>query len=175
VGSAPAPANVMYIHDDHLGTPQKMTDAAKAITWDRVQDPFGNTHSLSGASQNPLRFPGQYADEESALSYNYFRDYDPTLGRYVQSDPVGLGGGLNTFAYVGANPINFVDPNGLVQGPTVVITPCRLVLLTPLPVCPPRTKCEYECLDGTPYSYEVDGDGAECWMIVVKPHGFNPK
>jgi RHS repeat-associated protein len=113
VGSAPAPANVMYIHDDHLGTPQKMTDAAKAITWDRVQDPFGNTHSLSGASQNPLRFPGQYADEESALSYNYFRDYDPTLGRYVQSDPIGLEGGLNTFAYVGGNPISNADPKGL--------------------------------------------------------------
>jgi RHS repeat-associated protein len=113
VGSAPAPANVAYIHSDHLGTPQKMTDASKVVTWDRVQDPFGNTHSLAGAPQNPLRFPGQYADEESALSYNYFRDYDPTLGRYVQSDPIGLRGGYNTYVYVADNPTNNVDSLGL--------------------------------------------------------------
>jgi RHS repeat-associated protein len=112
VGSVPAPANVAYIHADHLGTPQKMTDASKAITWDRVQDPFGNTVSLAGAAQVPARFPGQYADEESALAYNYFRDYDPTLGRYLQSDPIGLAGGLNTYGYVGGNPLRWVDPTG---------------------------------------------------------------
>jgi RHS repeat-associated protein len=59
--------------------------------------------------------PGQYADKETNTSYNYFRDYDPAVGRYVQSDPVGLLGGLNTFLYVGGDPLSRVDQKGLVD------------------------------------------------------------
>jgi RHS repeat-associated protein len=63
-----------------------------------------------------LRFPGQYYDVEKASNYNYFRDYDPTLGRYVESDPIGLRGGLNTFAYVSDDPLAQFDRLGLCQG-----------------------------------------------------------
>jgi RHS repeat-associated protein len=56
--------------------------------------------------------PGQYYDAETELNYNYFRDYDPTTGRYVESDPIGLDGGINTYAYVGSNPLGHVDPLG---------------------------------------------------------------
>ncbi len=60
-----------------------------------------------------LRFPGQVADAATATHYNMARDYDPSLGRYLQSDPIGLAGGWNTYGYVGGNPVNRIDPEGL--------------------------------------------------------------
>lgn len=63
--------------------------------------------------ENNIRFPGQYADEETGLHYNYFRDYDPSTGRYVESDPIGMEGGFNTYSYVAGNPINASDSLGL--------------------------------------------------------------
>ncbi|QEX22833.1 hypothetical protein FRZ61_27660 [Hypericibacter adhaerens] len=82
VGTGPAPADLVYLHSDQIGLPQKITDAAQAVVWDRVQDPFGRPVSLtsSGGIDTSLRFPGQQADPDTGFAYNYFRDYDPTLG-----------------------------------------------------------------------------------------------
>jgi RHS repeat-associated protein len=86
--------------------------------WDQ-QEPFGvnvpdENPSGLGVFELPLRLPGQYFDKETNLHYNYFRDYDPNIGKYVESDPIGLKGGLNTYAYVRDSPLRFVDPRGLV-------------------------------------------------------------
>ncbi|HHK4203823.1 TPA: RHS repeat domain-containing protein, partial [Pseudomonas aeruginosa] len=105
---------LLYLHGDHLDTPRLATDASGQIAWQWQSDAFGRGEALSqGSTQVNLRFPGQYYDAESGLHYNYFRDYDPETGRYVESDPIGLDGGLNTYAYVGSNPVGLVDPNGL--------------------------------------------------------------
>jgi len=84
--------------------------------WDQGE-PFGNdvpnsNPSGAGAFDFPLRFPGQYFDKETNLAYNNYRDYDPSTGRYVQSDPVGLSGGLNTYAYVLDAPLSYIDEFG---------------------------------------------------------------
>jgi RHS repeat-associated protein len=112
----PASGGVSYILSDQLGQPRKMLDGAGALSWDRIATPFGETAmALGAASANILRFPGQQYDALTGLHYNYQRDYDPSLGRYPQSDPIGLMGGLNTYAYVGANPVSRIDPWGLRQ------------------------------------------------------------
>ena len=92
-------SGLFYVHADHLGTPQKMTDGSKVLVWDAVYKPFGETQSITGTASNNQRFPGQYADAETSFSYNYFRDYDPSVGRYIESDPIGIAGGNNTYSY----------------------------------------------------------------------------
>ncbi len=71
----------------------------QAVIWQTEQTPFGEVTQTSGNLTQPLRSPGQYADPETGYSYNYFRDYDPTVGRYVQSDPIWSRGGVHTYGY----------------------------------------------------------------------------
>jgi len=123
----PDPANAAnppltyFIHADHLDTPRVVVDKANAIRWRWLAEPFGTTapetnpQSLGNFTQN-LRFPGQYAASESGLSFNFFRDYDSSIGRYVQSHPIGLDGGVNTYSYVGGDPMSYTDPLGLNPG-----------------------------------------------------------
>jgi len=108
-----AAVQMYYLHNDHLGTPRVVTNQAHQVVWKGQLKPFGETKVDVEAINNHRRFPGQRFDIESRLYYNYFRDYDPTTGRYIQSDPIGLGGGMNTYAYVGNNPLMYSDPYGL--------------------------------------------------------------
>ena len=109
-----APA-IFYLHNDHLGTPRVVTDQQRDVKWRADYMPFGETVIHTEEVTMPLRMPGQYYDSETGLHYNYYRDYDPTLGRYIQSDPIGLRAGLNTYIYAYQNPFTWIDPYGLLS------------------------------------------------------------
>jgi RHS repeat-associated protein len=105
--------NVYYYHNDHLGTSILMTDENQNIVWEGEFKPFGEALTVNGSVTNNLRFPGQYFDDETELHYNYYRDYNPVVGRYVEADPVGINGDVNIFNYVNGNPIMKIDILGL--------------------------------------------------------------
>lgn len=115
------PPEVYYLHTDHLNTPRLMTDEQNVVIWRSLPlaEPFGDNPPEEDPDGNGipfslnLRFPGQYADKESNLNYNYFRDYNPSIGRYFESDPIGLSGGINPYGYVNGNPLSIIDPEGL--------------------------------------------------------------
>ena len=102
---------VYQVHTDHLGTPQVLTDASGAAAWEAEYRPFGEA-GTTGTLSFPLRFPGQYHDAETGLHYNWHRYYDPSTGRYLTSDPIGLEGGLNPYGYALSNPTAYTDPTG---------------------------------------------------------------
>ena len=108
-----------FIHTDHLGTPRVVSNNTQTVIWRWNSTPFGEL----APDEDPdgdgndftlnLRFPGQYYDAESGLHYNYFRDYDPSTGRYVESDPIGLSNTTNTYSYASGNSIIIFDQFGL--------------------------------------------------------------
>jgi RHS repeat-associated protein len=104
---------VYYYHTDHIGTPQRMTDAKASIVWAADYQPFGEVDITVETVTSNLRFAGQYCDTETGLHYNYHRYYVPATGRYLTPDPIGLAGGINLYAYVQNDPVNSIDSFGL--------------------------------------------------------------
>jgi RHS repeat-associated protein len=120
------------VHTDHLNTPRRLTNSSQQPVWQWAFSAFGDevptkasnrfvdpattpnagTTTVADVTFN-LRYPGQYFDKESGLSYNYFRSYDAKTGRYTQSDPIDLDGGWNKFGYALQNPLTLIDPSGL--------------------------------------------------------------
>ncbi|MDQ9011142.1 RHS repeat-associated core domain-containing protein [Acinetobacter gerneri] len=112
---------VWFYHCDHLGTPQEMSDQTGAIVWTAEYKAWGECKPENHLKRdiwdseiitNNIRFQGQYYDDETGLHYNRFRYYSPYVGRFISKDPIGLLGGINTFAYA-PNPVEWTDPLGL--------------------------------------------------------------
>ncbi|CAG19099.1 RHS repeat-associated core domain-containing protein [Photobacterium profundum] len=101
-----------FYHTDHIGTPHTVTDSEGEVVWQATYNALGCAAISIDIIHNPLRFQGQYHDQESGLHYNRFRYYDPSIGQFIHQDPIGLLGGINHYRYA-PNPIQWVDPLGL--------------------------------------------------------------
>lgn len=101
-----------FIHTDHLDRPVVVTDAAGLEVWRAEYKPWGEVQIVTQSVSMEMRLPGQLMQSESGLHYNWHRHYDPTTGRYVQADPIGLRGGLHRYDYGMANPLSNIDPDG---------------------------------------------------------------
>ena len=184
------------IHTDHLGTPRQVTDSTNRAVWQWPYSAFGNnkptgilkpTTSATGAltnqpvllaTQTPaaildLRFPGQMADEETGLFYNYFRNYQPNQGRYTQTDPIGLAGGLNRMGYVGGNAISRTDPLGLqAQAAAVVCGPfalgCAAVITGAMAMSTPQGQQIVKDLSNKIVDLCKPGDDDPCDIVLDK-------
>jgi RHS repeat-associated protein len=140
------------VHSDHLDTPRRVSRSSdNTIVWRWNSDPYGTgfvDEDPDGDGQHfvfNLRFPGQYFDVESGLNYNYFRDYDPTTGRYVESDPIGLAGGINTYIYGLDDPVGNSDESGLLVPPPEVVSTVAAILSGRPPKVPGLYACNARC------------------------------
>jgi RHS repeat-associated protein len=106
---------VNFVIGDGLGTPRVVIDGTGTAIWSwaYLGNPFGEQQPTSNGYVLNLRFPGQYYDAESGTNYNVNRNYESATGRYLQSDPMGLAGGISTYTYVGNSPLGYIDPLGL--------------------------------------------------------------
>lgn len=147
------PQGYSYVLADQIFTPLILAQQDGTISWDwRNRDPFGNNEPTTSSELSVYnqRFPGQIADIETGIFYNYFRDYDPLIGRYIQSDPIGLNGGINTYGYVYNGPLSNIDSLGLFPRTRI----CLNGLCPPVP--PPST---IEPITGRPWASVVEDDG----------------
>jgi len=185
--------DIYPIYGDHLNTPRLITNQANQSVWEWKTDTFG----AGAANEDPsglgvfafnLRFPGQYYDAETGLHYNYFRDYDPSVGRYVESDPIGLLGGPNTYRYAKASPVLISDRLGLMgsRGNSQAFDGCGpngQLLEWAIPdnwifkfgtCCAKHDNCYDDC-DSKPSKETCDTDFCDCLLAVCTRYARGQK
>ena len=157
--------SIYYYHVDHLGTPQMMTDQSGTTVWRADYEPFGKANVRATSTvENNLRFPGQYADRETGMHYNYYRSaYNPGTGRYEEVDPIGIAGGLNVYEYARSNPLTYTDPLGLAPPPICNGPDCMSPPYDPTPGGPrpspqPRPDGKPPSEPGSPARYDICQD-----------------
>ena len=106
---------VSFVRSDHIGRPVFATNSSGVKVWTAAYLPFGGVRVSTGTPPT-ARFPGQWFQSETGLQQNWMRDYDPTAGRYIQADPLGLIDGASVYGYAGGNPGRYVDPRGELIG-----------------------------------------------------------
>jgi RHS repeat-associated protein len=114
--ATPTANQVNYILADRMGTPQLASNSSGTTVWGTTYQPFGMTGNVTASITQNLRMPGQYYDVETGFAYNVNRDYMPNVGRYLQSDLIGINGGINPYAYGAESPLVYRDPKGLYAG-----------------------------------------------------------
>ena len=102
---------MLFLRSDHIGRPVFATDVSGVKVWTAAYLPFGGVRVSTGTPPT-ARFPGQWFQSETGLHQNWMRDYDPTTGRYMQADPLGLVDGASVYAYARQSPGRYVDPRG---------------------------------------------------------------
>jgi RHS repeat-associated protein len=110
---------ISFVRADHIGRPVFATNSTGTKVWSATYNPFGGVHTSTGALPT-ARFPGQWFQTESGLHQNWMRDYDPTTGRYLQADPLGLIDGASVYGYAGQSPMMNMDPSGQCFGPWAI-------------------------------------------------------
>jgi RHS repeat-associated protein len=113
---------ISFVRADHIGRPVFATNSTGVKIWSATYQPFGGVHVSTGTLPT-ARFPGQWFQSESGLHQNWMRDYDPTTGRYLQADPLGLVDGASVYGYAGQSPMMNMDPTGECFGPAAVLLP----------------------------------------------------
>ena len=160
------------VHNDHLGTPHKMTDPNQGVVWSAYYKPFGAATTTVSTITNNLRFPGQYFDVETGLNYNYYRDYDPLRGGYIESDPVGIDRGKNyLYAYAHNNPIINSDPFGL----SVITVGCSSAAAQLIQVAAAQAEAASQtclpCKDRDPFKNKMHNLIVNCTTTNLAPDG----
>ena len=168
-----------YVLADHLNTPRQVVDPTTNDViwrWDLTPTAFGEHAAQNDPDGDTisyvmnLRYPGQYFDSESGLHYNYLRDYDPKSGRYVQSDPIGLAGGISTYAYAQSHPYLLTDPKGL-TATAIPLRPWDLRLAPPGPLSAGATAASAGWLAGSAINSAFES--VHGTSPGVRLHGFS--
>jgi len=145
---------IQAIHDDQVGRPEVLTDASQTVVWRARNFAFDRSVTTSSTVALNIGLPGQYYDAETGNWNNGARDYNPELGRYIESDPVGILAGSNTYTYVGSNPVLYTDPYGLAPNDRLWKVFCVVYFIA----CNQNPQINPQLPDEAPPSYEAPAD-----------------